>query len=130
MKLGGLLRPYPVNISPKDLVLKINESRELWGRSKGIRVFSRTQEIEFKHASDSRGFRTGLEARELQQRTRSLLAIKCAKNEVENPSHKGTKRGDGIDSKSREGTRRLGPPFAIKSTRVLTQTTFKSTLKR
>ena len=92
MKLGGLLRPYPVNISPKDLVLKINESRELWGRSKGIGVFSRTQEIEFEHASDSRGFRTELEARESQQRTRSLLSIKCAKNEIENPLHKAQKK--------------------------------------
>ena len=27
MKLGELLRPYPVNISPKDLGLNINESR-------------------------------------------------------------------------------------------------------
>jgi len=26
VKLGGLLHPYPVNISPKDLGLKINES--------------------------------------------------------------------------------------------------------
>ena len=88
MKLGGLLRPYPVNISPKDLVLKINESGELWGRSKGIGVFSRTQEIEFEHASDSRGFRTGLEARESQQRTNGLLAIKCTKNEIEISSNK------------------------------------------
>ena len=36
MKLGGLLRPYPVNISPKDLGLKINESLELWGDQKGL----------------------------------------------------------------------------------------------
>src|SRR6185503_6473479 len=35
-----------------------------------------------------------------------------------------------IDSNRPEGTGRLGPPFPIKSTRVLTQTTFKSTLKR
>ena len=75
-----MLRPYPVIISPKDLGLNINESRELWGRSKGIEVFSRTQEIEFEQASESRGFRTGLEARESQQRTHGLLAIKCTKN--------------------------------------------------
>ena len=96
MKLGGLLRPYHLNISPKDLVLKINESRELWGRSKGIGVFSRTQEIEFEHASDSRGFRTGLEARESQQRTHGLLAIKCTKNEIKISSNKAQKRGDGL----------------------------------
>ena len=90
----------------------------------------KTQELQFKRARDSRGFRTGLEARESQQRTRSLLTIKCAKNEVENPSHKAQKRGDGIDSKSPEGTRRLGPPFPIKSTQGLTNPSTKSTLKR
>ena len=55
---------------------------------KGDGVFSRTQEIEFERASDSRGFRTGLKARESQQRTRNLLAIKCAKHEIKNPSNK------------------------------------------
>ena len=90
----GIVSPYPVNISPKDLVLKINESWELWGRSKGIGVFSKTQEIEFEHASDSRGFRTGLEARESQQRTRSFLAIKCTKNEIEISSNKSQNEMD------------------------------------
>ena len=42
----------------------------------------------------------------------------------------GTKRGDGIDSKSPEGTGRLGPPFPIKSTQGLTNPSTKSTLKR
>ena len=64
MKLGGLLRPYPVNISPRDLVLKIKESREFEGRSRRIGVFSKTQEIQFKRARDYRGFGTGSEARE------------------------------------------------------------------
>ena len=50
--------------------------------------FSRTQKIEFEHASDSRGFRTRLEARESQQRTHGLLAIKCTKNEIEISSNK------------------------------------------
>ena len=40
------------------------------------------------------------------------------------------KRGDGIDSKSPEGTRRMGPPFPIKSTQGLTNPSTKSTLKR
>ena len=35
-----------------------------------------------------------------------------------------------IDSKSPEGTRRLGPPFPIKSTQGLTNPSTKSTLKR
>ena len=62
--------------------------------------FSRTQEIEFERASDSRGFRIGLEARESQQRTRSLLAIKCAKNEVKNPSHKAQNEEMGLIQKT------------------------------
>ena len=84
MKLGGLLRPYPVNISPK-----------------GIGVFSNTQELEFEHASDSRGFRSELGAWESQQRTRSLLSIKCAKNEIENPLHKVQNQGIESNQKPR-----------------------------
>ena len=42
----------------------------------------------------------------------------------------GTKRGDGIDSKSPEGTRRLGAPFPIKSTQGFTNPSTKSILKR
>ena len=64
-------------------------------------VFSRTQEIEFERASDSRGFRTGLEARKSQQRTRSLLSIKCAKNEIENPLHKAQNQGIESNQKPR-----------------------------
>ena len=101
MKLGGLLRPYPVNISPRDLTLKISIAQEFRDQIKRGGVFSRTQEIQFKRAHDSREFGTGLEARESQQRARSLLAIKCAKNEVENPSHKGTKEGIGLIQKTR-----------------------------
>ena len=44
-KLGGQLRIYPVNISPKDHSQKINRSREIKGRSKRIGVFSRTQKL-------------------------------------------------------------------------------------
>ena len=36
MKLGGLLRPYPVNISPKDLVLKITIRENYGGDQKGL----------------------------------------------------------------------------------------------
>src|SRR6185437_15081846 len=116
MKLGGFLRPYPVNISPRDLVLKIKESREFEGRSRRIGVFSKTQEIQFKRARDSRGFGTGSEARESQQRARRILAIMCTKNEIELHHTRAQKLGNWIDSKSPEGTRRLGPPFPIKST--------------
>ena len=37
------------------------------------------------------------------------------KNEIEIHHTRAQKQGDGIDSKSPEGTRRLGPPFPIKS---------------
>ena len=99
----------PKRSRPKDhRILRIMEE------IKGDGVFSRTQEIEFERAGDSRGFRTGLEARESQQRTRSLLSIKCAKNEIENPLHKA--QNQGIESNQKpEGTRRIGPPFPIKS---------------
>ena len=110
MKLGGLLRPYPVNISPRDLVLKIKESREFEGRSRRIGVFSKTQEIQFKRARDSRGFGTGSEARESQQRARRILAIMCTKNEIEIHHTMAQKRRDWTDSKSPEGTRRIGSP--------------------
>ena len=62
MKLGERLRFYPKNVSPRDLTLKISIAREFRDEIKRDGVFSRTQEIEFERASDSRGFRTGLEA--------------------------------------------------------------------
>jgi len=82
MKLGGKLRSYPKNVSPRDLTLKISIAREFRDEIKRDGVFSRTQEIEFERASDSRGFRTGLEAQESQQRTRGTIAIMCTKNET------------------------------------------------
>ena len=79
----GIASPQPHEHIPKRSRPKDQRIVRIMGRSKGIGVFSRTQEIEFEHASDSRGFRTWLEAWESQQRTRSLLAIKCTKNEIE-----------------------------------------------
>ena len=55
-------------------------------------VFSRTQEIEFERASDSRGFRTGLEVRESQQRTHGTIAIVCTKNETKIHHKRAKKR--------------------------------------
>jgi len=100
MKLGGKLRTYPKNISERDLTLKISIAREFRDEIKRGEVFSKTQEIEFERASDSRGFRIGLEARESQQRTRNLLTIKCAKNEVKNPSHKAQNEEMGLIQKA------------------------------
>ena len=62
MKLGGKLRNYPVNISPKYLTQKIHGSREIEERSKRIGVFSRTQNHQFVRTHDSRGFSTMLDA--------------------------------------------------------------------
>ena len=61
-KLGGKLRIYPMNISPKDLTQKIHGSREIEERSKRIGVFSRTQNRQFVRTHDSRGFGTRLYA--------------------------------------------------------------------
>ena len=88
MKLGGELRSYSNNVSPRDLTLKISISREFRDEIKGGGVFSSLQEIEFERASDSRGFKIKVEAWESQQRTRGLLAIKCTKNEIEISSNK------------------------------------------
>ena len=115
MKLGGKLRIYPINISPRDLAQKIFIAREFRDEIKRGGVFSRTQEIQFERARDYRGFGIGLKARESQQKARRILAIMCTKNEIKINHTKAQKRGDWIDSKSPKGTRRMGPPFPIKS---------------
>ena len=58
-KLGGKLRNYPVNKSPKDLTQKIHRSREIEEKSKRIGVFSRTQNRQFVRTHDSRGLALG-----------------------------------------------------------------------
>ena len=114
MKLGGKLHSYPKNVSPRDLTLKISISREFRDEIKRDGVFSRTQEIEIERASDSRGFGTGLKARESLQRARRNLAVMCTKNEIE--IHHTRHKTRGLNQfKSPEGTRRIGPPFPIKS---------------
>ena len=92
MKLGEKLRSYPKNVSPRDLTLKISIAREFWDEIKRDGVFSRTQEIEFERASDSRGFKTGLEAQESHQRTRGSIAIVCTKNETKIHHKRAQKR--------------------------------------
>ena len=82
MKLGGELRSYSKNVSPRDLTLEISIAREFRDEIKRDGVFSRTQEIEIERASDSRGFRTGLEAQESLQRALRNVAIKCIKIET------------------------------------------------
>ena len=79
----GKASPLPREHIPKRSRSKDQRIERIMRRSKGIEIFSRTQEIEFEHTSDSRGFMTGLEARESHQKTLSLLAIKCTKNKIE-----------------------------------------------
>ena len=114
MKLGGKLRTYPVNISTRDLALKIFIAREFRDEIKRGGVFSRPQNIQFERARDSRGFGIVLEARESQQRARRIIAILCTKNKIKIHHTRAQKRGDWIYSKSPEGTRRIGHPFLIK----------------
>jgi len=47
MKLGGKLRTYPVNISPRDLALKIFIAQEFRDEIKRGGVFSRPQKLQF-----------------------------------------------------------------------------------
>ena len=121
---------YPVNISPRDLVLKIKESREFEGRSRRIGVFSKTQEIQFKRARDSRGFGTGLVAQESQQRARRILAIMCTKNEIEIHHTRAQKRGDWIDSKAQRAQGGWGLLSQSNPIQTLTNPWTKSTLER
>ena len=72
MNLGGKLRNYPVNISPKDLTQKIHGSREIEERSKRIGVFSRTQNHQFVRTLDSSRFSTWLEGLESSQRVHQI----------------------------------------------------------
>ena len=97
----GIASPLPREHIPKRSRPKDQRILRIMGRSKGIGVFSNTQELEFEHASDSRGFRSELGARESRQRTRGLLSIKCAKNEIENPLHKAQNQGIESNQKPR-----------------------------
>ena len=116
MKLGGKLRTYPVNISTRDFTLKIFIAREFREEIKRGGGFSQDiKKSKFERARESRGFGIGLEAQESQQRARRILAILCTKNKIKIHHTRAQKRGDWIDSKSPEGTRRIGPPFPIKS---------------
>ena len=89
-----------MNISPRDLVLKIIITREFRDEIKRDGDFSRTQEIQFERALDSRGFGLELEARESQQRARRTIAIVCTKNETKIHLKRAQKRRDLIDSKA------------------------------
>ena len=97
----GIASPLPREHTPKRSHPK--DQRILRIRGGIIRDwgFLKAQEIQFKRARDFRGDRTGLDARESQLRTRSLLSIKCAKNEIENPLHKAQNQGIESNQKPR-----------------------------
>ena len=82
MKLGEKLRTYPVNISTRDLTLKIFIAREFRDEIKRVGFSQDLKKSKFERARDSRGFGIELEARESQQRARRILAILCTKNEI------------------------------------------------
>ena len=84
-------------------------------RSKGVGFSQDLKKFKFERARDSRGFGIELEALESHQRARRIIAILCTKNKIEIHHTRAQKRGDWIDSKSPEDTRRIGPPFPIKS---------------
>ena len=90
----GIASPLPREHIPKRSRPKDQRILRIMEEIKRDGVFSRTQEIEFERASDSRGFRTGLETLKSQQRTRSLLAIVCTKNETKIHHKRAQKRGD------------------------------------
>ena len=73
----------PIRSRPKDqrIVRIMSEIKRDWG-------FLKHSITSIQKARDSRGFRTESEARESQQRTHGLLAIKCTKNEIEISSNK------------------------------------------
>ena len=110
----GIASPLPREHIPKRSRPKDQRILRIMGEIKRRWGFLKHSRTSIQKARDSRGFRIGLEARESQQRTRSLLSIKCAKNEIENPLQSHKTRGLN-QIKSPEGTRRIGPPFPIKS---------------
>ena len=97
----GIASPLPREHIPKRSRPKDQRFLRIREEIKRVGVFSKTQELEFERARDSRGSRTGLDARESQLRTRSLLSIKCAKNEIENPLHKAQNQGIESNQKPR-----------------------------
>ena len=82
MKLGGKLRTYPVNISSRDLTLKIFIAREFRDEIKRVGFSQDLKKSKFEGARDSRRFGIELETRESQQRARRILTILCTKNEI------------------------------------------------
>ena len=114
MKLGGLLRPYPVNISPKDLVLKITIRENYGGDQKGLGfsqilknsksntpVIPKDLGQSWEHGNHSKEFVAS-----------SQSSVPKTKSKI----HCTRYKTNGLNQiKSPEGMRRIGPPFPIKS---------------
>ena len=80
----GIASPLPHEHIPKRSRPKDQRIVRIMGEIKRDWGFLKHSRTSIQKARDSRGFRTESEARESQQRTRSLLAVKCTKNEIEN----------------------------------------------
>ena len=79
----GIASPLPREHIPKRSRPKDQQILRIMGEIKRDWGFLKHSRTSIQKSRDSRGSRTGLEAWESQQRTRSLLAIKCTKNEIE-----------------------------------------------
>ena len=79
----GIASPLPREYIPKRSRPKDHQILRIMGEIKRDWGFLKHSRTSIQKARDSRGFRIGIEARESQQRTRSLLTIKCTKNEIE-----------------------------------------------
>ena len=79
----GIASPLPREHIPKRSRPKDQQIVRIMGEIKRDWGFLKHSRTSIQKARDSRGFRTESEARESQQRTRSLLAIKCTKNKIE-----------------------------------------------
>ena len=80
----GIASPLPREHIPKISRPKDQRIVRIMGEIKRDWGFLKHSRTSIQKARDSRGFRTGLEVHESQQGTRSLLTIKCIKNEIEN----------------------------------------------
>ena len=126
----GIASPLPREHIPKRSRPKDQRILRIMEEIKRDGVFSRTQEIEFERASDSRGFGTRLEARESQQRTSGTIAIVCTKNETKIHHKRAQKRRDLIDSKAQRTQGGWGLLSQSNPIQTLTNPWTNSTLKR
>ena len=98
-KLGGKLRTYPVNISTRDLTLKIFIAREFRDEIKRGGVFSRTQKFQFVRTRDSSGIGTRLDRLESSQRVHQTTNRRIDSSKHKTPQ----RRKNQVQKTQREG---------------------------